>query len=848
MRRLLRLLVVVAALSLPACRAPSPVPPHVLPDPLSEEEPPARVLIIHEETAENHLESASALATLIAHFDERCEILAAGEYTADALGRFRFAFFLAGPQATQARPLFVADLTGFEGTVVWVGPGVESLGKARLDEMGIAAPGDGGAAAVGEWALSYGGQRHVEMLGAPPVRAAPGRPALAEATRGSERRAFLAGAGRAWYAAAAPSLREEHFWSACVWADALHEILGMPHKGEPRRLFAALRDVPVWTTAAQVPRAILPVIEAGVPVTVLASTRTGDVALADRPEAVRGLRKAEALGATLTLSAAAPIDALREFRLAWEVGLHPVAWCGPSEPGAPFGLRIADRSCSPPFCAGGLLPAPIPVSDAGYVAPRDLQRLRMLEVVRDGVAVASFGLWAPPGPFLDFAAAARRGGWQLSDLRDVGVRVMDPRRVIVSGRATLRLPERTALGIEVLGPTWSPTGPQSRLLPAASPKSIEVTAPARSVVVVGPARADAPPVIRGVTLDPWAYVKSGMDAKTLADTLASTYAAAGVNSVFVYAYNVVDGAAYRTRYRGATVSDWGRQDLLGHLLEACHARNIRVIAWLYSGRDHGMWTAHPEWRERTRSGKEYNPLRLHAADFLCPRNPQVRQWYAGLLGDLARRYPSLDGIELCEPVVNWFGDQACYCETCNRQFAAAHAGEELGGEAWRRFRAEGLTEFLSACVEAIAREGVESYIMTISDAWSNGAILTADRQAAESGFDLDAILDGPHPPDWVNFEVIWQQWAALYGDEVFNYDWAQETATRLMRRTDGRARVCFHVELTDFGGRHMTPEMVAETVARVAEARPEGIECYHSGALDRLRGWGVLKKAYEALQ
>jgi hypothetical protein len=287
--------------------------------------------------------------------------------------------------------------------------------------------------------------------------------------------------------------------------------------------------------------------------------------------------------------------------------------------------------------------------------------------------------------------------------------------------------------------------------------------------------------------------------------------------------------------------------LLADLLEACHARGIRVVAWLYSGRDRRMWLEHPEWQERTKEGKPHNPLRLHAAYFLCPRNPEVRRWYVGLLRDLAERYPTLDGIELCEPVVNWYGDQACYCEVCRREFAAAHPTEPSGGPVWRQFRAEGLTEFLSDCFGAISEQGIDTYVMTISDAWDNGAILIPSKQAQESGFDLDALLDSANAPDWVNFEVIWQQWAAIYGTDVFNADWAEETARRLVRRTDGRARAVIHVESTDFGAQHMTPEKIAETMERVILAEPDGLECYHSAALDRKGAWRVVKQVYEGL-
>jgi len=401
----------------------------------------------------------------------------------------------------------------------------------------------------------------------------------------------------------------------------------------------------------------------------------------------------------------------------------------------------------------------------------------------------------------------------------------------------------------IFGPDWEVEEEKAFAGIASGPREYEVSAQGRRVAMLEVLKErPARPFVKGVTLDPWAYSEAGLSGKKLAERLAERYVRNGVNTVFFYAYNVDEGAAYRTRYRGASISDWGREDLLADVLKACHSRGIRVVAWMYSGRDRGMWLEHPEWRERTKEGRAHNPLRLHAAYFLCPRNPEVRRWFVGLLRDLARRYPTLDGIELCEPVVNWFGDQACYCEVCRREFAAQHPGEPLGGTVWRRFRAEGLTEFLWQCFGVVSDHGMDSCVMTISDAWDNGAILSPRRQAEESGFDLEALLDGSHAPDWVNFEVIWQQWAAIYGTEVFNPGWAEETARRLVRRADGRARVVLHVELTDFGSQRMTPANIAETVEKVMLARPEGLECYHSGAIDRKGAWGVLKQSYEGVQ
>ncbi len=852
MVRRLRLPVCLAVICLwiPACHRPRPVPPADNPS-FVVEAAPASVLIVAETEGPGGAavaESAEALETLIAHFDERCAIVSAADYQAGKLSDYSYAFYLGGKPDRAARAGFAAEVPSYRGTAVWVGSGAEALAEETLAAMGVEVAREERPAAAIEWRISYGGQRHVERAAVPAVAAREGARVWSEARHGGDRRPFVAGGDGLWYAASAPALKRERFWTSCIWADVLHEIFARPHGERRRRLVPVLREVPIWTTSEQVPKVIGPMLEAGVPVAVLASTNWGEVPLAERPEAIRGLRAAEALGAAVALVADSGVDAQEQFQLSWEVGIHPVAWAGPSDGRNPFRLRIGGPDDSPPYSAGGLLPQPIAISDAGYVARSDIDRLRMQEVVRDGTALASFGLWAPAEPYLEFVRSRASAGWEIADLRDLGVRVDDERRTIVSGEATVRVGAGAEVRQTIFGPRWQVVEQEVVSVASGGETELEIRAPARSEAVAELVRErGAQPFIKGVTLDPWAYSGSGLYSKRLAEMLAERFSRNGVNTVFFYAYNVDEGAAYRTRYRGASVSEWGRQDLLAHVLEACHERKIGVVAWMYSGRDRGMWERHPEWRERTRDGRAHNPLRLHAAYFLCTRNPEVRRWYGGLLRDLGRRYPTLDGIELCEPVVNWFGDQACYCDVCREGFAKAHPGESLGGAVWRDFRAGGMTEFLSQCMRVIAEQGIDSYIMTISDALDNGAILSPRRQAEESGFDLEALLDGPYPPDWLNFEIIWQQWAAIYGREVFNERWAEETARRLVRRTDGRAGVVLHVELTDFGSQRMRPADIAATIERVETARADGIECYHAAAIDRKRAWPVLKRSYEEL-
>jgi len=168
-----------------------------------------------------------------------------------------------------------------------------------------------------------------------------------------------------------------------------------------------------------------------------------------------------------------------------------------------------------------------------------------------------------------------------------------------------------------------------------------------------------------VRFDAGYYYGRGQSARQLADELVRSWSENGVNLVYLYAYNRVYGARYVTRYPGNIMEDYGRQDLLRHVLTAAHRRGIKVIAWFYGVQHKQMWESHPEWRLKTPEGKDYKP----EADsyFLCVRNPQVMKWWLGLLDDLLTNYPELDGVDMAECQLDLWGDNACYCDHCRHQ-------------------------------------------------------------------------------------------------------------------------------------------------------------------------------------
>ena len=350
--------------------------------------------------------------------------------------------------------------------------------------------------------------------------------------------------------------------------------------------------------------------------------------------------------------------------------------------------------------------------------------------------------------------------------------------------------------------------------------------------------------VRAASFDPADYLARYPDARDLARALTERCAANGVNTLYVNAYNVQYGANYRTAYRHNSESDYGRQDLLGRLLEAAHARRIQVVAAIYDHQHRGAWEAQPSWRAKTRSGSDYNPPRVDIQYFLSVGNPSARAWWAGFLEDLLRRYPALDGIELREPIVNWWGVSADYNPALTREFLAAHPGSTLGGETWIAFRRQSLTRFLRQEIRIVHRAHRFVHVTTVADAYGSGRLMSAEDEAHETGFDLDALLSGADRPDAVKVEIIWQQWARSYDYVVFTPRWTGQATREFLRQVHGRAPVVVHVELTEWPGHTVTLDGFHLAMEGAAAPGVAGVDFFTTFLADRKRAWPVIRHVY----
>ena len=127
----------------------------------------------------------------------------------------------------------------------------------------------------------------------------------------------------------------------------------------------------------------------------------------------------------------------------------------------------------------------------------------------------------------------------------------------------------------------------------------------------------------GLRFDPSFFYDRGVTARELARNQVALWQSAGVNAIFFRVYDPTYGASYRTELALNQETDYGKQDLLGHVLEEAHERDIKVYAWLPVLNHRGAWEAKPEWRALRQNGEAYRTESLTHP--LCPRQPGVRR-------------------------------------------------------------------------------------------------------------------------------------------------------------------------------------------------------------------------------
>lgn len=159
-------------------------------------------------------------------------------------------------------------------------------------------------------------------------------------------------------------------------------------------------------------------------------------------------------------------------------------------------------------------------------------------------------------------------------------------------------------------------------------------------------------------------------------------------------------------------------DPLGYMVEQCHKRGIQVHAWFVNG-SYGssepkyILNRRPDWA--VRDGTGYTTW----YDF---GKPEVRRFQSDLMIECLRKY-DVDGIHF--DYIR-YGPHECYCDFCQREFAARYGGESLTDEQRKTYpigagiAANPVTNPTTATVLAILSDGTPAIAL---NALGKGAVL-----------------------------------------------------------------------------------------------------------------------------
>ncbi|MCX7992360.1 MAG: family 10 glycosylhydrolase [Fimbriimonadales bacterium] len=161
--------------------------------------------------------------------------------------------------------------------------------------------------------------------------------------------------------------------------------------------------------------------------------------------------------------------------------------------------------------------------------------------------------------------------------------------------------------------------------------------------------------------------------------LATRY---GFNALFVQVRGRGD-AYYRSSYEPRAEALAGQPadfDPLGYLLRCAEGAGLQVHAWLNvfyvwsqpqapRSRQHVV-SRSPNWIARDAQNR-YQMTTAGRVEgvYLCPSNPNVRTHLLKVFGEVAERYPQLDGLHL--DYVRYPYEGYCYCAGCRARFRQA---------------------------------------------------------------------------------------------------------------------------------------------------------------------------------
>ena len=361
------------------------------------------------------------------------------------------------------------------------------------------------------------------------------------------------------------------------------------------------------------------------------------------------------------------------------------------------------------------------------------------------------------------------------------------------------------------------------------------------------ANASAAPELRGLRVDPSYFYDLYADhsAADIARKVVNEAEASHVNTIYLYAYNSVNGAFYQTNYPMTEVEfHLGRQDIFGEIYRLARARGMRVIACLSIFDFKIVWQKNPDWRSKLLNGTDYKPF-AHAY-LLSTWHPDFKKWFRGFIADLAMRFPELYAIEAIEPTVDAFWmKEADFNPIANQEFYERYPGAKLGDNNWKKFRARGVTKLLAIMAEEAHRQNIFAGVVQTWPAKPNADLYSNDEVRDKIGYNLDDILNlqGSQKMDFVMGEFLWQQWAAEYGNPAFTPEWTRRVSHEFIQFVGARSKPIIHVEISPWHGEHssITPTDAEfhQTILAIKDF-VSGIDVYDHSQIENRKAWDEL--------
>ncbi len=110
----------------------------------------------------------------------------------------------------------------------------------------------------------------------------------------------------------------------------------------------------------------------------------------------------------------------------------------------------------------------------------------------------------------------------------------------------------------------------------------------------------------------------------------------------------------------------GDRDLLAEMIEQCHPRGIKVVAYVHIGYENWiLYDEHPNWVERD---SDMSPMLVGRPEevHMCPNSPYL-DWKIKMLEEIVNNY-NIDAMYFDGP--SYFG--YCYCNYCQGRFRHEH--------------------------------------------------------------------------------------------------------------------------------------------------------------------------------